>query len=80
MKLKLGFYFRNKACFSFEARRRLVIKYIFAFTRLWGYFIFCKQSIRCVIEQTPVLDHEDVEGAEGRDREIESLIMGRAYA
>ena len=23
-KLKLGFYFRNKACFSFEARRRLV--------------------------------------------------------
>ena len=25
MKLKLGFYFRNKACFSFEARRRLVL-------------------------------------------------------
>ena len=24
LKLKLGFYFRNKACFSFETRRRLV--------------------------------------------------------
>ncbi|CDQ99601.1 unnamed protein product [Oncorhynchus mykiss] len=24
LKLKLGFIFRNKACFSFEARRRLV--------------------------------------------------------
>ena len=24
LKLKLGVYFRNKACFSFEARRRLV--------------------------------------------------------
>ena len=47
LKLKLGFYFRNKACLSFEARRRLVSA-TFMPLLYYGDILYMNASAQCL--------------------------------